>query len=246
METLEDTQMMNTSDIQFHFTAQDMGLLFYTCGNQVVIRKVSLPQLSDEMTDEPASEHEASPKIFNTFPLPSFLVNSSNSNKSTPPPSPVTQQPPALQQHVGSKPSYMLYNQVFNYFVNVLLYSSSAIATIIEELHKNDILPTCKTFDGQIDAVAEALNKFERKNKKNVSNENTTLSKEGKINFQIHVQPYKSTSTAVNNSATTTTTTVTTTTTTSTIASNAPKNIYTDEELALDFDTRTELFYQRV
>ncbi|KAL0489037.1 E3 ubiquitin-protein ligase [Acrasis kona] len=114
-------------------------------------------------------------------------------------------------------PTYVLHQQLFNYFVDVLLIPSNIIADNIDLLQKSNTLTQELSLDDQINILQNQLNK-------NNSICVTPLGEDRRVDFNIHLDPI-----TPNQGSSTTTT-----------------NIYTRDEMSLDFETRTELFYERL
>jgi WD40 repeat protein len=216
LETLEDKSLINVSDIKFYFTAQDAGILYYGCGNQVLSKKVNVQLFDDEVTESLATDTSLPPTPCSAVPINDEFNYAEQ---------------PAVQkanQH-GTKPTYMLYPNLFNYYVNVLLHSPTTIAAIIDELH--DVLSTCKTFDGQIDKVAEMLHKYELENRKGKKKmDKGTLADQAQFEIMVHPMGDKNKEACMHTQE----------------EIRKAKLVYSEEELALDFETRTEIFYQRI
>jgi hypothetical protein len=82
-----------------------------------------------------------------------------------------------------SLPAYVTYQELYHYYVDVLFYSSERVSDVIQQLHESKTLEKCKTFDGQIDAVAEFLKKDQKKKLSRFS----ISSSFDKIDFEISI-----------------------------------------------------------
>lgn len=63
------------------------------------------------------------------------------------------------------QPSYLFYQDLFNYFVDVLLFSSDKVLKIIDSLDKDGLLKECKNLEAQIDLVSKNIHKEKEKEK---------------------------------------------------------------------------------
>eukprot|EP01080_Neovahlkampfia_damariscottae_P010861 gene10861-3479_t len=111
-------------------------------------------------------------------------------------------------------PSYVLYQELYRYYVDVLFYSSQRISDAIEKLHNDKTLSKCTSFDGQIDAISDYLKKDEKRKLSRFS----ISSSFDKIDFKISIQSKQ----------------------------EEIIDVYTKQERGLDFESRTELFYEKI
>lgn len=123
---------------------------------------------------------------------------------------------------------------MFNYYVEILFYPATQIGEIIDKLHNKNILQQCKTFDGQVFAVAEVLAEKKPVKRNSVTLEKPSVKKldqvvdafktKRKIQFEIMVNPSGDTQPY----------------------DRRKQTIYTKDELQQDFETRTTIFYKKV
>lgn len=223
LETIEDKNLMTTSNICFLPQSAREGTMYYSCGSQILSKTVTLPCF-DVDTEETASELDISESTLSA--TPTLQQQESYCEQQIQSSIDLLKGPelPDLKSihHHGTKPTYMIYPRLFNYFVNVLLHNSNFIAQIMDDLHKKNALQNCFTFDGQIGVISQQIYLLEQ----GIMSKNKISKTKSHVDFELLVMPIAD----------------------NLVSQNMPNKfgVYSDEELQLDFETRTEVFYNRV
>jgi WD40 repeat protein len=129
-----------------------------------------------------------------------------------------------------TSPTYVLYSELYRYYTSVAMLSKKFVTEIISELVDNGSLAEDMSLDNKIEIMGNYITEYENRLKKRQekSSESSKASEEsiGTLQFQIDVDPYDSNMLDE--------------------LPLYPDELYTLDELEMDFESRVEIFYNKV
>lgn len=218
MDIIPYKDAINATNLCFDATS---GILYFSSGATIFSISVDISQFDDmdttTLTDTSKTTHHHHHSDSNNDNGITMTIECSPSLRS------MTQLAPM--------PPYMSYPHLFDYFVNQLFYPSGIIATLIARLHNDGVLKQCCSQEDEIEALSHILESNERdalrhgewKSEASAMANEIDRTQQKKIYFAIHVHP-PATADSVNTAI----------------------PVYTKTELSMDFETRTEIFYDRI